>query len=284
MEIKKIMEQLKLKYILLKPVHWKDTCRVLFGKRNCDNLDVALKFIVPAPENYYTPKQVAVLLDIGLNEVNILEKLKRGPSIIPLLDYFQITYLSSLVIIFPYVTPLKEFIYTLHEYTTCLCMFQLLKGLEYCHSQKIVHRDLKLSNLLFNNKTKQLMITDFGLATFIKDMYYWEESGTLYYKAPEVLSPSKEIGQGFAVDIWGAGLIFASMLLRNPKNLFQGDSEITVYKNILDSFERGQGKVDITHPNSDAIDLLHHMLIINPIKRITATEALQHKYFTLLEK
>jgi len=110
------------------------------------------------------------------------------------------------------------------------CYFkQLLEGMHYCHKNNILHRDIKGSNLLINNRG-ELKIADFGLAR----PYVPAEKGakesrrlltnrviTLWYRPPELLLGTQSYDT--AVDCWSAGCILAELLLHRP--LFQGRRE-----------------------------------------------------------
>ena len=102
-------------------------------------------------------------------------------------------------------------------------MMQLCKGIAYCHSHRILHRDLKPQNLLIN-RDGNLKLGDFGLARAfgVPLRAYTHEIVTLWYRAPEVLLGGKQYSTG--VDIWSIGCIFAEMCNRKP--IFSGDSEI----------------------------------------------------------
>ena len=109
------------------------------------------------------------------------------------------------------------------QYQIKLFMFQLINGINYCHSRRIIHRDLKPQNLLID-KNGSLKIADFGLARAfgipIKTLTH--EIETLWYRAPEVLLGQKQYSLG--VDIWAVGCIFSELIEKRP--MFNGDSEI----------------------------------------------------------
>ena len=103
---------------------------------------------------------------------------------------------------------LSEHKHTMTSYDVKLFMFQIINGLNYCHSRRIIHRDLKPQNLLID-KAGNLKIADFGLARAfgipIKTLTH--EIETLWYRAPEVLLGQKQYSLG--VDIWAVGCIFS---------------------------------------------------------------------------
>lgn len=114
--------------------------------------------------------------------------------------------------------------FTLSEIKTLL--HQLLSAVSLLHSQWIIHRDLKTSNLLMNNRG-QLKLADFGLARLYGDPPMDDYGGmtslvvTLWYRAPELLLGAKEYDT--AIDMWSVGCIFAEFLKSEP--LFTGKNE-----------------------------------------------------------
>lgn len=197
-------------------------------------------------------------------------------------------------------------------------MLQLFKSIKYLHDNNIVHRDIKLSNLLYTNKG-ELKLADFGLArvqnTFDKCMT--PKVVTLWYRPPELLLGLPKY-DGFAVDMWSCGCIFAELLLNKP--LFPSKSELPQLNKIFNtigvpskevwekyckfpkcnllsqlklekSCEMNQKQREFINKKlryaisnqrsvSHAADLLFSMLEFDPSKRISVDEAINHPYFT----
>ena len=102
-------------------------------------------------------------------------------------------------------------------------LWQILSGLLACHSNRIIHRDLKTQNILIDDKG-QIKIADFGLARGFTVPFpeLTHEVVTLWYRAPEILLGQTNYTP--SVDIWSVGCIYAEMLLGKP--LFEGECEI----------------------------------------------------------
>ncbi|ORX67343.1 Pkinase-domain-containing protein [Anaeromyces robustus] len=180
-------------------------------------------------------------------------------------------------------------------------MLQLLSAVALLHSYWIIHRDLKTSNILMNNKG-QIKLADFGLARrFGSSMNRLTPLVvTLWYRAPELLLGEKNYTK--AIDMWSVGCIFAELINKAP--LFPGTTEIeqlskifkllgTPNEKIWPGFDKlsnartinfGHYKYNnirsrFPYLSEKGLDLMSKLLTYDPKKRITAEEALKHPYF-----
>lgn len=184
-------------------------------------------------------------------------------------------------------------------------IYQLLRSLKYMHSAGVLHRDLKPSNLLLNANC-DLKVCDFGLARGVNDeiLALTEYVVTRWYRAPEIMLNCR--AYTYAIDIWSVGCILGELLGRKP--MFSGDDYIHQLKIICDRLGTpSEDNLDFvqstrakqfmqsqpykppcdfsrifTEANPLAIDLLQKMLVFNPAKRISVTEALAHPYMATL--
>ncbi|KAL6279086.1 hypothetical protein ACE6H2_015967 [Prunus campanulata] len=251
-----------------------------------------------------------------LREVSILRMLSRDPHIVRLMDVKQGQNKEGktvLYLVFEYMdTDVKKYIRTFRQSGEYIpspivksLMYQLCKGVAFCHGHGILHRDLKPHNLLMDRKTMMLKIADLGLARAftVPLRKYTHEILTLWYRAPEVLLGATHYST--AVDIWSVGCIFAELVTKQA--LFPGDSELQQLLHIFrllgtpnEEVWPGVSKLMNWHeypqwspqslskavPNLDVmgLDLLLQMLQYEPAKRISAKKAMEHPYFDDLNK
>jgi cyclin-dependent kinase 5 len=181
-------------------------------------------------------------------------------------------------------------------------MYQLLKGLNFCHSHNVLHRDLKPQNLLIN-KNGELKLADFGLARAfgIPVRCYSAEVVTLWYRPPDVLFGAKLYTP--SIDMWSAGCIFAE-LANAGRPLFPGSDVDDQVKRVFKllgtpTMETWPGQSQLPdykpfplyHPSltfaqvvpklsSRGRDLLQRLLVCNPAGRLSAADSMNHIYFT----
>merc|ERR1712023_578031 len=159
----------------------------------------------------------------AIREISILKELQH-PNIVRLHDVIHTE--KKLTLVFEYLDQdLKKFLDSsdgLDAFTIKSFLFQLLRGVAFCHDRRVLHRDLKPQNLLIN-KDGDLKLADFGLARAfgIPVRSYTHEVVTLWYRAPDVLMGSRKYST--PVDIWSVGCIFAEMT--NGRPLFPGKTE-----------------------------------------------------------
>jgi serine/threonine protein kinase len=244
----------------------------------------------------------------ALREISLLRELSH-PNVVELKDCVQSE--GKLYLVFEYLDKdLKKYMEAnsgmIQPMLLKSFLFQLCRGLAFCHARGVMHRDLKPQNLLVT-KDGRLKLADFGLARAfcppIRPLTH--EVVTLWYRPPEILLGSQTYAP--PMDIWAIGTIFVEMVTKRP--LFPGDSEIDQLYKIFRQLGTPTEHVwpGVTHlqdwnaafptwykspfskgvtDNLDhrGLDLLEKFLAYDPKDRISAKESLGHPFFNDLDK
>lgn len=263
-------------------------------------------------------KQVVALKEIRLQEeegtpftaireASLLKDLRHA-NIVTLHDIIHTK--TSLTFVFEFLsTDLSQYLEKhpggLSSRNVKLFMFQLLRGLAYCHIRRILHRDVKPQNLLIS-EIGELKLADFGLARAksVPSHTYSHEVVTLWYRPPDVLLGSTNYTT--SLDMWGAGCIFVEMMNGYPcfpgvrdvfdqldkifrvagtptEEVWPGVSTLPNYRPHKMCYYKGQRLGHAwprLHDTAHAESLASLLLQARAQRRISAEQALRHRYFS----
>ena len=182
---------------------------------------------------------------------------------------------KELFLIMEYISGKELFDYIINkrhldELESCKFYQQIISGIEYLGKTKVAHRDLKPENLLLDSK-KNIKIVDFGLSnTYFQNELLSTACGSPCYAAPEMLSGEKY--NGINIDIWSSGIVLYAMLCGYLP--FEDNDNPKLYKKIIKgTFETPE------FLSSNAVDLLHRILNVDPKKRYTIAQIKEHPWF-----
>ncbi|KAM4810157.1 calcium/calmodulin-dependent protein kinase type IV-like [Rhinophrynus dorsalis] len=230
----------------------------------------------------YAAKRIQKTIDkkIVRTEIGVLLRLSH-PNIIKLKDIFETS--SEIVLILELVTGGELFDRIVErgyysEQDAARVVQQILEAVVYLHGNGVVHRDLKPENLLYADMAPDslLKIADFGLSKIVDDQVAMKTvCGTPGYCAPEVLHGSP---YGPEVDMWSVGVI-TYILLCGFEPFFDPRGDQYMYSRILNC------DYEFISPWWDEIslnakDLVRKLIVLDPKKRMTVSQALQHPWVT----
>eukprot|EP01119_Soliformovum_irregulare_P003467 TRINITY_DN1400_c0_g1_i2.p1 TRINITY_DN1400_c0_g1~~TRINITY_DN1400_c0_g1_i2.p1 ORF type:complete len:348 (+),score=49.27 TRINITY_DN1400_c0_g1_i2:197-1240(+) len=244
-------------------------------------------------------------------EIKILQNLCGGPNIIQLLDVTRDPATKTPSLIFESInnTDFKVLYPTLTDFDIRYYIFELLKALDFAHSNGIMHRDVKPHNVMIDHSKRKLRLIDWGLAEFYHSgQEYNVRVASRYFKPPELLVDLQDYD--YSLDMWSLGCMFAGMIFRkepffhghdNHDQLVRiakvlGTDELMTYLDryginldqhflsIIGKHVRKPWKKFISADNkhltsNEALDFLDRLLRYDQQERLTAREAMEHTYF-----
>ncbi|KAK7898998.1 hypothetical protein WMY93_019851 [Mugilogobius chulae] len=253
----------------------------------------------------------------AIREVSLLKNLKHA-NIVTLHDIIHTD--RCLTLVFEYLdSDLKQYLDNcgnlMSMHNVKIFMFQLLRGLSYCHKRKILHRDLNLRICLLTTGASSswptldsqqyavFSITRFGRAKSVPTKTYSNEVVTLWYRPPDVLLGSTEYST--PIDMWGVGCILYEMATGRPmfpgatvkeelhlifrlmgtpsEESWPGISGNEDFRSYLFPQYRTQALINhVPRLDIDGIDLLTGLLLYDTRNRISSEAALRHPYFQSL--
>ena len=248
-------------------------------------------------------------------EIKILQNLTGGVNVIKLLDVVREPTTKTPSLIFEHVnnTDFKVLYPTLTDYDIRYYINELLKALDFCHSQGVMHRDVKPHNVMIDHSKRELRLIDWGLAEFYHPgKEYNVRVASRYFKGPELLVDLQDYD--YSLDMWSLGCMFAGMIFRkepffaghdNYDQLVRiakvlGTDELYAYlnkyrieldpnfENLIGRHSRKPWNKYVTAENqhmvsTEAIDFLDKLLRYDHQERITAKEAQSHPFFAVLK-
>ncbi|CAA6662973.1 unnamed protein product [Spirodela intermedia] len=247
-------------------------------------------------------------------EIKILQNLCGGPNIVKLLDIVRDQHSKTPSLIFEYVnsTDFKVLYPTLTDYDIRYYIYELLKALDYCHSQGIMHRDVKPHNVMIDHEMRKYG-TSTQICVALSHIAGLPQPPSpivnRYFKGPELLVDLQDYD--YSLDMWSLGCMFAGMIFRkepffyghdNQDQLVKiakvlGTDELNSYLNkyllelepqleaLVGRHSRKPWAKFINGDNqhlvsTEALDFLDKLLRYDHQDRLTAREAMAHPYFS----
>ncbi|CAD6916201.1 unnamed protein product [Tilletia controversa] len=278
-------------YLLLQTLGEGEFGKVKLGVHRDWGEEVAVKLIKRDKVAGGGPEQGPIRLDAPNKDPAKMTKVEREiqvlkdichPNIVRLFEVIESDRYIGIVLEYASGGELFDHILAhkyLKEKDACRLFAQLISGVSYLHQKKIIHRDLKLENLLLD-RNRNVIITDFGFANNFEDKrddLMATSCGSPCYAAPELVVQDG-LYAGSAVDVWSCGVILYAMLAGylpfddDPQNP-DGDNINLLYKYIM--------ATPLTFPDyitEQPRDLLCKMLVPDPLLRATLPMVMAHPW------
>jgi 5'-AMP-activated protein kinase catalytic alpha subunit len=206
-------------------------------------------------------------------ELNTMQLLPLHRHLVRLYDIIETT--EHIYMIMEYLPGGELFDYVLsrsklNETQARILFQQIISAVDCCHQAGIVHRDLKLENMMLTS-CGDVKLVDFGLAARLRDGNFLSTyCGSLSYCAPEILGNVAYAGP--EVDVWSCGIVLFTMLCGYFP--FNADNTRDLFTQIKET------KLQIpAHVSPAASNLIHKMLVADPLQRITIADIYKDKWF-----
>eukprot|EP01038_Epipyxis_sp_PR26KG_P009554 gene9554-12867_t len=220
-----------------------------------------------------------------LENVRIMQKLNH-PKILQLLDfveesekYYIVTEYHDGISLFYRICDKENY----SEKEARDISFSLLSSILYCHRQSpsIVNRNLKPDNIHLANANEdctEIKLTDFSYAVEAEGNTIDSIAGTIQYMAPEVLT--REPRYGKAVDMWALGIIIYILISGIPP-FYDEDTPQLVRRIRRGKYEDTFSQPCWSNVSEEVKDLIKHLLVVDPSKRLTAEQVIGHRWFVM---
>ncbi|KAM0559805.1 hypothetical protein ACHAPJ_003753 [Fusarium lateritium] len=248
------------------------------------------------------------------SEIGVLRHLNPGPNIIQLIDVVQGEEGNNIGIVLEYVnnTDFRSLYPRFSDLDIRYYTRELLKALEFAHSQGVMHRDIRPHNVVIGHDSRKLRLVGWSSAEFYQPNEEYDVCVGVF-KPPELLLSYEKYD--YSIDMWNFGSMLASMVFRKEP-FFHGNSILDQLDKICqvlgtDPFYRFARQYDIDldqeytealgdqprqewtnfeNPDNrrlvtaEAIGLIDLLLRFDPGERLTAAQALEHAYYEVFDE
>jgi p21-activated kinase 1 len=221
-----------------------------------------------------------------LTEISVL-KANKHPNVINYHDSYLVDS-NQLWVIMEYMQfgPLTDLVTTLvlREGQIAVIVRETLKAIEFLHSNRIIHRDIKSDNILLGlkqpNDNLEVKVIDFGFCAQLdhKDEKRRTFAGSPYWLSPEIINRSPAKAYGTKTDIWSLGILIIEMIEGAPPYL-----DMAPLKAIYLIATRGKPVINYDKISPQLADFLDKCLCVDPEARATASELLSHEFLNCAE-